>query len=149
MCCSSCFLWWFDNLCDSKHFFLESCSDNTRDLKTYWPSGDHNGHFQAFYRENNWQINQWRKWLIVAIIVLTWEGHGRTPAASLGSQLCGTGWLAPAPAGSSLQDVAGRWQEVVTVEADHSEARWKRRKKLSIYTLFLLCETTLDKMLCW
>lgn len=65
--------------------------------------------------------------------------HGHTPAASLGSRLCGTGSLGPAPAGSSLRDEADRSQEVVEVGADRSEAHW--RTQHSIYVLFYPYQT--------
>lgn len=58
-------------------------------------------------------------------MVLTWVGHGRKPGASPGFRLCDTGSLAPAPAGSALQDVVDRSQEVVEEEVDRSEAHWK------------------------
>lgn len=66
-------------------------------------------------------------------IILTLGVHVRTPAASLGSQLCGTGLLAPALAGSSLWDVADRSQEEVMVGADHNEAHWNTQTQYSIY----------------
>lgn len=63
--------------------------------------------------------------------------HGRRPAASLGSQLCGTGSRAPALAGFSLQDEADRSQEAAEVEADHSEAHWNRQRSFKILYLIL------------
>lgn len=68
-------------------------------------------------------------------VVLTLAEHGRTPAASLGSRPCGTGWLGPAPAGSSLLAEAGRSQEAVEEGADHSEAHCRRKHQIcDIYT---------------
>lgn len=67
----------------------------------------------------------------VACVVLTLVEHARTPAASLGSQLCGTGWLAQAQADSSRWVGADRPQGVAVVGADHSEAHWKGQKQLN------------------
>lgn len=47
---------------------------------------------------------------------------GHTPAASLGSQLCGRDSLVPAPAGFVLQNGADRSREVVMAGADRNEA---------------------------
>lgn len=78
--------------------------------------------------------------------------HGRTPATSLGSQLCGTGWLGPAPAGSSPLGEAGRSQEVAVVGADRSAARCRIKHGISAHHFILIklmCTTQLVLVVCF